>query len=404
MTFLQPTAALQSRRSGRNVSLANIHIDTTRLVGRLLKGRLPTGIDRVCLAYVGRYASIARAVLQKGRFGMLLSKSASEELFAMILEPQRDFARRAAHIIAKSVLFPSRHAPCPDSVVLNIGHSGLEQPGYADWLRKRRLRAVCMVHDLIPVSHPQYCRPNEALRHERRIATVLRTAAAVVTNSRATLLELTAFAARHGLSMPPSVAAPLAAAVLPHSGAVRPIAEPYFVMLSTIEPRKNHGMILNLWRRLIGRFGDSAPRLVVIGQRGWECGNVIDMLERCPVLRGTVVQRAGCSDDELANYLRHAQALLFPSLAEGYGLPLIEALSLGLPVIASDLPVFRESSGSIPEYLDPLDESAWMSCIEDFADSHSVSRNAQLQRITHFKAPTWAAHFEKVEDLLSNAC
>jgi glycosyltransferase involved in cell wall biosynthesis len=197
-----------------------------------------------------------------------------------------------------------------------------------------------MVHDLIPVSHPQYCRPNEALRHERRIATVLRTAAAVVTNSSATLLELSAFAVSRGFSMPPSVAAPLAAAAFPDSGGERrPIAQPYFVMLSTIEPRKNHGMILHLWRRLIGRFGDSAPQLVIIGQRGWECGNVIDMLERCPVLRGRVVQRTGCSDPELANYLRHAQALLFPSFAEGYGLPLIEALSLGVPAIASDLPV-----------------------------------------------------------------
>jgi glycosyltransferase involved in cell wall biosynthesis len=384
--------------------MADIYIDTTRLVGRLLKGRVPTGIDRVCLAYVARYAHTARAVLQKGRFGIILSKAASQELFAMVLEPGRGFARRAAYLIAKGVLSPSRDAARPGSVLLNIGHSGLEQPGYADWLRKQGLQAVCMVHDLIPVSHPQYCRPNEAPKHERRIATVLRTARAVVTNSSATLLELSAFAASRGFSMPPSVAAPLAAAGLPDGGAGRPILEPYFVMLSTIEPRKNHGMILHLWRQLVGRLGDNAPRLVVIGQHGWECGNVIDMLERCPILRGRVVQRAGCSDHELASYLRHAQALLFPSFAEGYGLPLIEALSLGVPVIASDLPVFRESSGDIPEYLDPLDESAWMRCIEDFSDSLSAPRTAQLLRMQDFAAPTWASHFEKVEDLVSRAC
>jgi glycosyltransferase involved in cell wall biosynthesis len=385
--------------------MADIHIDATRLVGRRLKGRLPTGIDRVCLAYVARYATIARAVLQNGRFGLILSKSASQELFSLILEPRHGFARYAALVIAKSALSPFRNAACPGSLLFNIGHSGLEQPGYADWLRRRRLRVVCMVHDLIPVSHPQYCRPNETLRHERRVATVLRTAAAVITNSRATLVELSAFAMSRGFSMPPSVAAPLGTAAFPYTGGEkRPIAHPYFVMLSTIEPRKNHGMILHLWRRMIRRYGDRAPQLVVIGQRGWECGNVIDMLERCPLLRGRVVRRASCSDHELANYLGHAQALLFPSLAEGYGLPLIEALSLGVPVIASDLPVFRESSGDIPEYLDPLDESAWMSCIEVYSHSHSVRRTAQLQRIMQFSSPTWASHFEKVDDLLKRSC
>jgi glycosyltransferase involved in cell wall biosynthesis len=384
--------------------MAEILIDATRIVGRLLKGRLATGIDRVCLAYVARYAPVARAVLQKGRFGMILSKSASRDLFSMILEPKHGFARRAALLIAKSALIPSREPVCAGSVLLNLGHSGLEQPGYADWIRERRLRAVFMVHDLIPVSHPQYCRPTERRRHERRIETILATAAAVVTNSSATLEALSHFATHRGFSMPPTVAAPLAGAPLLNTSGSRPIAQPYFVMLSTIEPRKNHGMILHLWRRLIGRHGHNAPRLVIIGQRGWECENVIDLLERCPVLRGFVMQRSGCSDHQLATYLRHAQGLLFPSFVEGYGLPLIEALTLGVPAIASDLSVFRETSGDIPEYLNPLDEAAWMSCIEDFCESHSPARSAQLQRMTHFKAPTWASHFEKFEDLLERAC
>jgi glycosyltransferase involved in cell wall biosynthesis len=384
--------------------MTDILIDATRIVGRLLKGRLSTGIDRVCLAYVARYAPVARAVLQRGRFGMILSKSASRELFSMILAPERGVACRVAVLIAKSALLPSRDAVRPGSWLLNVGHSGLEQPGFEDWLRNRRLRAVYMVHDLIPVSHPQYCRPTEGLRHERRIETILRTAAAVVTNSSATLQSLSAFAANRGLSMPPSVAAPLAAAALLYRSGSRPIGRPYFVMLSTIEPRKNHGMILHLWRKLIERFGDSAPRLVVIGQRGWECGNVIDLLQRCPVLRGYVVQRSGCSDRELATYLRHAQGLLFPSFVEGYGLPLIEALMLGVPAIASDLPVFRETSGDIPEYLDPRDEAGWTRCIEDFCDSRSPSRAAQLRRMAHFKAPTWASHFAKFEGLLERAC
>jgi hypothetical protein len=71
---------------------------------------------------------------------MILSKSASRDLFSMILEPERSLARRAAFLIAKSALFPTREAVRAGSLLLNIGHSGLEQPGYADWIRDRRLR------------------------------------------------------------------------------------------------------------------------------------------------------------------------------------------------------------------------------------------------------------------------
>src|SRR5580698_988440 len=99
------------------------------------------------------------------------------------------------------------------------------------------------------------------------------------------------------------------------------ISEPYFVILGTIEPRKNHWLLLQVWRRLVERLGDRTPRLVVIGQRGWECENAVDMLERCEELRGVVTELPACPDVELTSYLRHARALLFPSFAEGYGMP-----------------------------------------------------------------------------------
>ncbi len=200
--------------------------------------------------------------------------------------------------------------------------------------------------------------------------------------------------------MPPAIAAPLAAAAFSPDSDQRPLAEPYFVMLSTIEPRKNHWMILQVWRRLVERHGAAAPRLVVVGQRGWECENVLDLLERCESLRGFVLEKPVCSDSELVTYLRHAQALLFPSFVEGYGLPLVEALSLGVPAIASDLPVFREIAADIPEYLDPLDAIGWLRCIESFCQPDSPLRQNQLLKMSRFIPPAWAKHFETFEGLL----
>jgi glycosyltransferase involved in cell wall biosynthesis len=212
--------------------------------------------------------------------------------------------------------------------------------------------------------------------------------------------ELGRYAELTGKSMPPSVVAPLAPPELPAPSADRPLDPPYFVMLGTIEPRKNHWLLLQIWRRLIERTGERTPRLVIIGQRGWECENVVDLLERCEPLRGMVTELPACSDADLATWLHHACALLFPSFAEGYGMPLVEALSRGVPVIASDLPVFREIAGDVPDYLDPLDGKGWMARIEAFADPASPARGAQLKRLADFSAPTWSAHFQVVEGLL----
>ena len=144
-------------------------------------------------------------------------------------------------------------------------------------------------------------------------------------------------------------------------------------------------------------LGAAAPRLVVIGQRGWECENVVDMLDRCEPLRGVVIEHSGCSDEELVTYLHHAQALLFPSFAEGYGMPLVEALSLGVPVIASDLPVFEEIAGDVPEYIDPLDGRRWREVIEAYSYPGSAPRLAQRGRIERFEVPGWESHFAKVD-------
>ena len=178
------------------------------------------------------------------------------------------------------------------------------------------------------------------------------------------------------------------------------MSSPYFVILSTIEPRKNHMMLLQVWRKLIEKLGDAAPRLVVIGQRGWECENVVNILERCTVLKGFVIELNNCSDQDVVNYLHHSQALLFPSFAEGYGMPLIEALALGVPVIASDLPVFKEIVADIPDYVDPLDAKRWGELIAEYTLNNSVCRTAQLSRMKKFTSPGWADHFAQVDAML----
>jgi glycosyltransferase involved in cell wall biosynthesis len=382
--------------------MPEILIDVTRLLGRFMKGRLPTGVDRVCQAYIHRYGGYARVLLHWGGYGWSLSPRASQELFSLLMNPTGNFSRSALRIIAGS---PPR--PLPDQsksarFLFNIGHSGLERSGYAAWIARKKLRPLFMVHDLIPITHHEYCRPGELQRHEARMDAVLRAAAAIVANSQATLDELKTFAESRNLSLPASVVAHLASGLTPPDHQLPPLnSAPYFVMLGTIEPRKNHLMILHIWRNLVERMGtDAVPHLVIIGQRGWECENAVDLLERCEALKGMVTELPVCSDAELACWLGNARALLFPSMTEGYGLPLVEALALGTPVIASDLPVFHEIAGDTPEYLDPLDGMGWQARIQEYSRADSSARDAQLERIQHFSSPTWKQHFAAVDNLL----
>jgi glycosyltransferase involved in cell wall biosynthesis len=141
--------------------------------------------------------------------------------------------------------------------------------------------------------------------------------------------------------------------------------------------------------------------LVIIGQRGWECENVIDLLDRCDKLKNYVIEIPRCSDEMLSAYLHHTRALLFPSFVEGYGMPLAEALSMGIPVIASDLGVFREIAGEIPEYIDSLDGKKWKEMIIEYSGLNSSKRQNQIERIKKLELPTWEHHFHKVDSLIT---
>ncbi|HEV2302469.1 MAG TPA: glycosyltransferase, partial [Stellaceae bacterium] len=89
-----------------------------------------------------------------------------------------------------------------------------------------------------------------------------------------------------------------------------------------------------------------------------------------------------------------------PSFAEGFGLPVAEALALGLPVLCSDLAELRETGGEAPDYLDPRDAAGWQAAILDYGKPDSPRRAAQLGRLAHWRAPSWEAHFAAVRPLL----
>ncbi len=374
-------------------------LDVSRLVWRRWAGRLPTGIDRVCLAYCDHFAPRARAVLQWRGHVRVLSAQASARLFALLSRETPGFRAQFAAMLPAIAVARSR-AMRPGQIYLNVGHTGLDDPALPRWIAAHGLRAVFLIHDLIPITHPEFCRAGEAARHTRRITHALNAAHAIIANSAATLRELDAFAAAHDLPCPPQLAAWICAPARPERATAPLTGErTWFITVGTIEGRKNHALLLQAWQRLAGIMGADTPQLVIVGQRGWEAGLAHAMLDRNRTITPHIIEYPRADDATLAALMRGARALLMPSFAEGFGLPVIEALQSGTPVIASDLPVFREIAGSIPTYCDPADGPGWLAMIQAYC-SDGAERMRQLSAITTYRAPTWPDHFAAVETWL----
>ena len=403
----------------------HIVLDISRLMSRAERA-VPTGIDRVELAYAehmiatcGERLSFA-GMLSWGRFG-LLRRSVAVDLVAALGRiwrsdpPDLDAVAAAARAIralrlerlwrGALGLRGALQGAAGRLVYLHVSHQRLERAALIERLKRRTgARFVCMVHDLLPLEFPEYVRPGHDARHIQRMTTVARFADAAIVNSAVTGDALQRFLDRFGRSMPVLVAPlgiDMAASAEPaHADPGRSGAAPYFVCVGTIEPRKNHLLLLNVWRRLASELGEAAPRLVLVGQRGWENEQVIDMIERSPAIRGLVEERNSLSDPAMARLLAGACAALVPSFGEGYGLPLVEALALGVPALCSDLAVFREVAGGVAEFLDPLDGPAWRAAILDYAAPGSPRRAAQRARFAAWRRPSWSEHFTAVDALL----
>lgn len=416
--------------------------DLTRLVTRL-RHTSPSGIDRVDLAYahavldgpgegVGVISTAfgprvlardeARAVVAAVEAGWVEDRPAHEDpAYARLAArlgagaggpvpaPRRGAsgrerrliqARTVARILARS---RSLSALPQDSLYLHTSHLRLDRPGRFDWLYDRRdVRAAFFVHDVIPISHPEYGRDGEAARHETRMRTIGRHAAAILVNSKDTGRRTLSLFEGWGFPKPPVAVGHLGVEpAFGRDGARLDLREPTFLACGTIESRKNHLLLFQLWRALAERYGAGTPRLVVVGRRGWEAESAIDMLERCPGVRAHVIEASGLSTHGLAALMRSCTALLMPSFTEGYGIPVVEAAASGLPVVASDIPAHREIAEGFALFRDPLDGLGWLAAIESLAEPGSPRRMELAARLEDYGPPDWAGHFAAVEPVLA---
>ncbi|MGJ4858131.1 glycosyltransferase family 4 protein [Labrys sp. La1] len=419
--------------------------DVSRHLRRLIR-TTPTGIDRVDAAYIrllpdlaGDVSFVAKMPGFNGlrRVDRLLPSTEYLAWQGLDVDEDRIYTDLADYLAASAWLsergcrrlaetgrtepsaarvalagvrqvFGTRDLP-PDlrgSVYLNTSHSGLENTLKIQEMKRRGARIVAMLHDLIPIDFPEFCREGEADKHHRRMLSLLQHADLIIANSAysrdrfiAWLATITPRGERRSPA-PPIVVVPLAVEneFLTRQALRPPPSQiPYFVCLGTIEARKNHTLLLLLWRRLAEKLGTACPRLVLVGRRGWKVDQVLDLLTHAAPLARHVVEVSDLSDRAVASLIAGAHGMVQPSLVEGFGLPILEANALGVPVIASDIPAHREVAELAGHHgislVDPIDLPQWMGAVTTLASD-------RFELSTRVAVPTWQDHVQQALEVM----
>ena len=163
----------------------------------------------------------------------------------------------------------------------------------------------------------------------------------------------------------------------------------YFLTMSSLSPHKNLRLAIRSFGAFIETHKSPGPCLALGSLRESDAAVLTNVFADYPALRGQVVFVGGVRECDMAALYRGAVGFLFPSLAEGFGLPVLEAMQCGVPVVASDIPVIREVAGKVAILVDPHDEKAWAQAILRLHSSHELQDDLRAQGVARSKMFSW---------------
>jgi glycosyltransferase involved in cell wall biosynthesis len=263
-----------------------------------------------------------------------------------------------------------------------------------------RIPAVITVHDLTTERFPETVDRLSRIYLREMLRLQLRRSAAICTDTHAIANELV----KRFPSLDPRRVhvIPIAPDPTLMSATAAPVdaaGGPFFLMVGTIEPRKNHITAIRAFAHYLRQRPGAPDLLVVAGSPGWLYQPVLDEIARLGL--EARVRRVGRVDAGRLQWLyRHARALLFPSLYEGFGIPVLEAFALGCPVIAAAIPSVIEVAGdATATLLDPLDVEAWAMAIQ-VAASASRDEGKLAAALVRARAFSWEASAQALREAL----
>jgi glycosyltransferase involved in cell wall biosynthesis len=248
---------------------------------------------------------------------------------------------------------------------------------FSDWMyppQRGGLRST-MIHDLVPLHHPEWVHRRTESMHTAKYVHAARTCDVVIVNSRYTGDDVAATLGVPGERI--HVAYPGVELGFSPEGERGDLGRPYILTVATLEPRKNLATLVDAYSLL----GETDLALVVAGGAGWGEQPALD--------RGGVVRLGYTPTSELASLYRGASVVVYPSLFEGFGMPVVEAMACGAPVVASSHASLDEACGDAAVRVDPRDAAAIAAGIREAIDRREELVPLGLAQAAQF---TWLAN------------
>jgi glycosyltransferase involved in cell wall biosynthesis len=342
-------------------------VETGRLSPRG-RGRLIWGLRRWLLDRVWSLPVEVSAVIVRAGVLQMAALRQFRELRRLHLQrPPKPPAAPAPAPVAARMQSTAGFAGQPGDILLIPG-APWSKPGYGAWLAevraRYRLEPALLLYDLIPLRRPEWCAADLVEKFGYWLRSTLPQCPRLMAISKATAADVEAYAREAGLSLQaPVMPVPIGTDFGPptQAGAGEPprgLPAPgsYVLFVSTMEARKNHAMLFKVWRRLVSELPSyQVPTLVFAGRVGWLVSDLIQQLENTDWLNGKIRLIRDPTDAELTALYEGCLFTVFPSLFEGWGLPVSESLGRGQPCLISNRTSLPESGGALARYFDPED-------------------------------------------------
>lgn len=261
-----------------------------------------------------------------------------------------------------------------------------------------RIRIILLVYDLFPITHPEVFDTVNRSNYVKCLHELIDNVIGIVSISKASLADIESYVSniKYGIVFNYFHLGADFSAKGRIIGDVRHELRSLFasgstyLAVGTIEPRKNYHYLLNafdvLWEN------DNDIKLCIVGRIGWICEDLLQRIRFSKEIGKRLFYFTNLNDDELKYCYHSSRGVVYPSIIEGFGLPLVEAMHYGKPIFASDIPVFREIANEYPIYCNLEDHNNLALLIHDF-ESGLLPKQFEPQQ--------WLSWDESIEDLLT---
>jgi len=293
----------------------------------------------------------------------------------------------------------------PDDVVVVLGAPWESARMLERLVREQQehgFEVATMVYDLIPADYPQFVFPHTVELFTSALRKVLAFSSAITVISEATKRSLLHWCAEEGIEAPPITVTYLGDDFHRPDQSTRPAGFPdgdFVLAVSTVEPRKNYTVLYQAVQQ--ARLdGVELPRIVIVGRAGWKTDDLQDLLRNDPSLAGRLIWLDRVQDEELAWLYENTLFTLFPSIIEGWGLPVSESIHFGKFCISSGLSSMPEIAGDLVEYVSPYDSAAWYRAIHRYASDRELLAAREERIRTDYRGRRWGETASQVRAAL----